>query len=577
MKLSYLKISNFRNLDGLEIHFNPENNFIVGENNLGKTNILHLLNTVFRNTYRTGFLFEDFKDAESRIEIRFTLLLHKMEIGLFEDLFDSDVDIDQITIFARQESPDDYMEYFHDETELRISPSTIKCTNFLYYDSLRDPDKELTFDKGKGVGRFLNHLVSKQLADAGSEELEFIDKTKTTDVLNGINSVLSKIKAFKDYEIDAQLEDSIQDLVSKLFLLKDGDNRGLSQTGYGVRFLVVISLFILNRLLDLGKIKSKKGIFEDEDKKGISLILGLDEPEIHLHPYMQRSLIKSVRDIILNKDAEFSEVLKKAFDIDVFIGQSIVVTHSPNILLKDYKQLIRLHRDGNGLQITSGYKVMLSENLEKQLQIQFPYIREAFFARAAIVVEGDSELSSFPILAKKINPDYDFDQLGIAIVNVGGKESVEPVLKLLEKFKIPAIGVVDRDKGASLSASNIVMTDEHDFECELLKIIGTRRNFLRDIVTQIDSLGLERVMQVGALAKNQKKYPTVLDQTVLTGDIKLKDIEGVDLDKELIWYSTWLRVNKNILTSSIIADELTSADIPNCYKKAITDVVNLVS
>ncbi|MBK8823125.1 MAG: AAA family ATPase [Anaerolineales bacterium] len=40
-------------------------------------------------------------------------------------------------------------------------------------------------------------------------------------------------------------------------------------------------------------------------EKHISMVLGLDEPEIHLHPYLQRSLIKYVSEILENKDSDF--------------------------------------------------------------------------------------------------------------------------------------------------------------------------------------------------------------------------------------------------------------------------------
>ena len=77
-----------------------------------------------------------------------------------------------------------------------------------------------------------------------------------------------------------------------------------------------------------------KGKFEIIfEKKSISLIIGLDEPEIHLHPYMQRSLIKYLNNVITNNNADFKTLIKELCDIDEFIGQVIVVTHSPNILL----------------------------------------------------------------------------------------------------------------------------------------------------------------------------------------------------------------------------------------------------
>ena len=47
MRISKLRIENYRNLDGVSISFDEDVNYIVGENNLGKTNALYLLNTFF--------------------------------------------------------------------------------------------------------------------------------------------------------------------------------------------------------------------------------------------------------------------------------------------------------------------------------------------------------------------------------------------------------------------------------------------------------------------------------------------------------------------------------------------------
>lgn len=45
------KVENYRNIDGIEIIFNPECNYIIGENNLGKSNFLSLLTTVCNEVY----------------------------------------------------------------------------------------------------------------------------------------------------------------------------------------------------------------------------------------------------------------------------------------------------------------------------------------------------------------------------------------------------------------------------------------------------------------------------------------------------------------------------------------------
>lgn len=40
MRISYAKVNNYRNIDGIEVAFNPKRNYIIGENSRGKSNFL---------------------------------------------------------------------------------------------------------------------------------------------------------------------------------------------------------------------------------------------------------------------------------------------------------------------------------------------------------------------------------------------------------------------------------------------------------------------------------------------------------------------------------------------------------
>lgn len=64
MRIKDISVENYRNLNSATITFDESCNFIVGENNLGKSNILNLLNIIFT---RRGFVYDDFNDAKVRI------------------------------------------------------------------------------------------------------------------------------------------------------------------------------------------------------------------------------------------------------------------------------------------------------------------------------------------------------------------------------------------------------------------------------------------------------------------------------------------------------------------------------
>ena len=203
---------------------------------------------------------------------------------------------------------------------------------------------------------------------------------------------------------------------------------------------------------------------------------------------------------INNQDENFKNLIKELFNIDKLDGQIILVTHSPSIIFNDYRQIIRLYRNEGKTQIVSGCEFKLDEQLEKHLLLHFPFIKEAFFARCAIFVEGVSELSSLPLFANRCN--IDLDDLGICVIEAGG-DSVLQLIQLADKFCIPCVGVIDADDDFSPTGiPNLFKTNERDFEAELMKIVDMgkesvlREILLNDVGLKIPRLALHLVRSV---------------------------------------------------------------------------------
>ena len=571
MQIKKLKIENFRNFDNIEISFDETCNFIVGENNLGKSNILNLLNTVFT---KRAFAIDDFSNKTKPIIVEFQLRLSDEEIGHFEDLFDLD-DYSLINIISRQLTPDDNIEFYHKETETYISHPAIRSINFIFYDSLRNPISEINFDKRRGVGKFLTKIVKDFLSDKNITTEDLINSDEIYELLSNINSKLTKIKAIKDYELSANIDNNIIDLIPKLISLKDKQGNELTKSGYGVQFLLLVTLAILDKLQFIIEQRGEKGIFENEEngEKSISLILGLDEPEIHLHPYMQRSLIKYLNNIINNDNPDFKSLVRELFGIDKFIGQIIIATHSPSIILSNYKQIIRLYENENDTKIISGCNIHLNEQLEKHLLLHFPFIKEAFFSRCVIFVEGDSEFGSFPYFGLRCG--VDFDDFGISVIQARGN-SINQLLDISESFRIPAVGIRDSDGDNSPAGrDNFFKTQKRDFEEELMFLIDNgKENILRDIVKEYDSQGENRELDKKAINKRAHKKYGYLTESI-DHNLKLSDIDITNIPHLKSYYITWFSLNKSQPLGRLIGMMLHESDIPQIYKDVILKAKSL--
>lgn len=435
----------------------------------------------------------------------------------------------------------------------------------IYYDSLRNPISEISFDSSRGVGRFLSRMIKDYLSDKDINTDSLVDTEFTGDLLANVNTKLGKIKSFKDHEIKAVLEGDISLLFPKLISLQDNKGGPLSKCGYGIQFLLLVTLSILDKLQTISDQRGETGVFVNEDtgEKSISVVLGLDEPEIHLHPYMQRSLVKYLNRVINNEDSDLRVLIKELFGIDRLDGQIIIATHSPSIILNDFKQIIRLYKDGINTKIVSGTNLSLGEQLEKHLLLHFPFIKEAFFARCAIFVEGDSEYGSFPFFAKKCN--IDLDDCGICIIQAGG-DSVLQLILLAEKFGIPCVGIRDSDGDNTPTGNqNLWKTTERDFEAELMKLIDMgKETVLYDLVCEYDSVGAERIMEAKALNNRAfKKYHYLTEP--ISSNLKLSEIEKTNIINLKAYYSTWFGINKSQPLGLLIGMKLSKSEIPQIY------------
>jgi len=319
-------------------------------------------------------------------------------------------------------------------------------------------------------------------------------------------------------------------------------------------------------------------IYTDSDgKKMLPLILSIDEPEVHLHPYLQRALINFYKRILRNEDIEFSELLKNLFDGDGINGQLIIVTHSTDALLGDYRNLIRFYKSENKTAVVSGYSLrpvtgtsnerrIKAEN-EKHLIMHFPEIKEAFYSKCTILIEGETEYGCIHSFAEKMG--ISLDDYGICVINARGERSIKPLRELLAFFAIPSIVIYDGDvQNGQETTPDKFFTTEPCFEIEIVKALYASGNtaIVRQIALDIDSRANTLVLDKDLIRKGFGEMG--ID---ITGYIpkKLSDVDNDDCDDFCKMFSAWFIAKKGVLLGRIIGEAMPAEDIPTCYSGAI--------
>lgn len=207
-----LEITNYRNLTGKRIKFNETLNFLIGENNIGKTNMLELIN-IFLSVGK--FIESDFTDVMRPIRIRLRIKYSDEEVGYFEDNFDVD-DSRSITLLAVQDSVDERINYYHDTPiQTKISIATIRRMNVLYYYAQRMPLKEVDFRKTSGSGKVLNYFIQYSLKKSGVQEKDILKKTKLNSIVKDVNKQIKNLNTITGDNVSAYIDTEADKLVQR--------------------------------------------------------------------------------------------------------------------------------------------------------------------------------------------------------------------------------------------------------------------------------------------------------------------------------------------------------------------------
>lgn len=579
MKINSIKIKNFRNLNDVQISFHPDTNYIIGENNIGKSNLLFLMNALFSGK---GFDESDFTNADNPIEIELSLRLVEEEIGFFKDYFSPEEPC-LVNFKIEQRLEDVYPSMYHVESGDLLSYKLLKKAHYINYNTNAVPDKSLRFDSPRGLGPLFKSITSSYIQTNG--DISFLNEEKINELKNFINEYLKKIHSFNLFSVEASIVEQPSDILAKLFSLSNG-NYNINETGCGVQFMAMASVNILCQIMDIYKKKGSSFLdqlyeVDKEDANGVlqrnkilPLILAIDEPEVHLHPFLQRSLIGYYKKILNNQDGDFCSLLKMLFGIDGLSGQLMIVTHSTDALLDDYRNLIRFYKRSGLTKVACGisfHRRDRVEIVEKHLPLHFPEIKEAFYAKSAVLIEGPTEFGCMRLFADKLG--ISLDEKSICVVNAGGEANIRPIQNLLASFGILSVALFDGDVRDGRGGANTFFTNELCFEVELVKELynAGQKDLVKNIATILDekalSVRLDHDFGEKWLVKKMKVPNT------LTTPKTLNDVDDDDVNEFCNLYSSFFMSKKGILLGRIVGNLVPKELIPRCYSDVISAAI----
>lgn len=568
MYIKHVKIQNYRNFGDppFEIDLKPFT-VILGENNVGKTNLLNALGLIFSqeimifrkrvleiddiNYFSVGAFKEKVNDFGVKPEdIEFPKVIVEVTLEDMDDnqeavigdwFINQELTEARITyqfapaanydctgwiekqrkiITERQESGKTepyfidfpignyrYSIFGGDDPSNECDTYYLKMLKMEFLDALRDAKKELI---ASGEYRLLYRiLIQKDKEKYG--DIKAVLKT-LDDVVNknpNLKSIKDDVKILLD-KVSLQSGESdnaidfifsspeANELLKKISMIYGANPISVERNGLGRNNLLYISLILSH--LSANEVGGGDTFFR---------LIGIEEPEAHLHPHLQDHLAENIESI--------QESSGKAM-------QLLLTTHSTNIAAKmslDNSVIIFNGQDGSPSShyILSGIDKSKEKNTIHYLSKYIDATKSRmFFSRKVILVEGISEQLLVPVFFK-IDYKETLEKVGCNIINVNGV-AFSHFLKIIQSgFFIKGLVITDQDIGKKTEERAVDLKKDFDQDGLILIEISEGSTFEKDVISS-NKAGKGKEILLNALKETKPKRGPEYEKEVGDNDIE---------------------------------------------------------
>lgn len=343
--------------------------------------------------------------------------------------------------------------------------------------SSSSPDWKQTKDKLSSLFGTLNRL-DKDGNKNNSRPQELINFEKA------LSTQLESWGAEIDVEVTPPNIDDVFRANTQVWV-NDGVRTDIRRKGHGLQRALTFAL--IKVISDNLKQEREKSNGEEATSRtsSASTYFILEEPELYLHPQAQRALFDSLVGLSESKN------------------QVLLCTHASALIdVERYKSICIVKKDNEsiGTKVCQCTDDLFTGDKKKDFNLSYwinPDRSELFFAKRVILVEGPTDKTIIPLLAKTIHIfRYEY-----TLVDCGSKSAIPLYIRLLNKFSIPYIAVYDNDHQShkNQQAIDAANRDSAAIETEIDRSIGTSIFFINDIEEEIGIIAGEKNKPYAAL------------------------------------------------------------------------------